>query len=183
MYSEQNVAVGVPESEGRRSKPRTMSSTMPLVPLLVESSLKASTVGSGSKVSFFVEQDSKVRVASVRCELIGDMRNMITGFLKNDRMKPSTGRCNDIGGVPARRAWIPLKNRETVLMMHEITVSGADATKPVMFGLAKLDHGKNQARGFGKGPVPARGSAPTDLHVGGASLRWMYTNEAALGLL
>ena len=48
---EQNVTVGVPESEGRRSSARTMSSTMPQVPLLVESSLKASTIGSGSKVS------------------------------------------------------------------------------------------------------------------------------------
>ena len=46
-----NVTVGVPEREGRRSSPRTMSSTMPHVPLLVESSLKAKTTGSGSKVS------------------------------------------------------------------------------------------------------------------------------------
>ena len=30
--------------------------------------------------SVLVEQDSEVRVASVRLELIGDVRNMITGF-------------------------------------------------------------------------------------------------------
>ena len=51
MCTEQNVTVGVPESEGRRSSPRTMSSTMPQVPLFVESSLNASNIGSGSKVS------------------------------------------------------------------------------------------------------------------------------------
>ena len=51
MCAEQNVTVGVPESEGRRSRPRTMSTTMPHVPLLVESSLKAKTTGSGSNVS------------------------------------------------------------------------------------------------------------------------------------
>ena len=51
MCAEQNVIVDDPESEGRRSSARTMSRTMPQVPLLVEFSLKASTVGSGSKVS------------------------------------------------------------------------------------------------------------------------------------
>ena len=57
MCTEQNVTVGVPESEGRRSRPRTMRRTMPQVPLLVKLSLKASTVGSGSKVSLY-EQES-----------------------------------------------------------------------------------------------------------------------------
>ena len=66
--------------------------------LLVELFLKTSTIGSGSK-DVLVEQDSEVRVASVRNELIGDVRNMITGFLKKNRMEPSTGRRNDIGGV------------------------------------------------------------------------------------
>ena len=51
MCTEQNVTVGVPESEGCRSSARTTSRTMPQVPLLVELSLKASTEGSGSKVS------------------------------------------------------------------------------------------------------------------------------------
>ena len=74
---------------------------------------------------------------------------MITGFLKNKRMEPSTGRHN-IGGVPARRSWIPLKDRETVLMMHEITVSCINATNPVRFGLPKFDLGKKQGSWFGK---------------------------------
>ena len=51
MCTEQNVTVGVPERDGRRSRPRTMSSTMPHVLLLVESALNVRTVGSGSKVS------------------------------------------------------------------------------------------------------------------------------------
>ena len=46
----------------------------------------------------------------MRNALIGDVRDMITGFLKNNRMEPSTGRRNDIGGVPARRSWIPPKD-------------------------------------------------------------------------
>ena len=51
MCTEQNVTVGVPEREGRRSSPRTTSITMPHVSLLVEASLKAKTAGLGSKVS------------------------------------------------------------------------------------------------------------------------------------
>ena len=51
MCTEQNVTVGVPESEARRNSAQTMSRTMPQVPLLVESSLKTSTVGLSSKVS------------------------------------------------------------------------------------------------------------------------------------
>ena len=46
------MTVGVPEREGRRRRPRTMSGTMLHVPLLEKSSLKAKTTGSGSKVSF-----------------------------------------------------------------------------------------------------------------------------------
>ena len=46
----EHVTVGVPESE-LRSGPRTMSRTILHVLLLVESSLKASTTGSGPKVS------------------------------------------------------------------------------------------------------------------------------------
>ena len=51
MCTGQNVTVSVPESEGRRRRPRTMSKTIHHVPLLVESSLKAKTIGSSSKVS------------------------------------------------------------------------------------------------------------------------------------
>ena len=85
-----------------------------------------------------VEQDGEVRVTSVHNELIGDVRNVITGFFKNNRMELSTGRRNDIGGVPAGQSWIPLKNRETVLMMHEIAVGCINVTKPVRFGLPKI---------------------------------------------
>ena len=49
--AEQNVTAGEPEREGRRSKARTMSSTMLQVPLLVESALNVRTIGFGSKVS------------------------------------------------------------------------------------------------------------------------------------
>ena len=63
-----------------------------------------------------VEQDGEVRVASMRNKLIGDVGNMITGFLKNNLMEPSTGRRNNIGGIPAGLSWIPLIDRETVLI-------------------------------------------------------------------
>ena len=116
---------------------------------LVESSLKASTIWSGSKVSF-VEQDSEVRVASVRNELIGDVRNVITGFLKNNRMELSKGSRDNIGGVLAGRSWIPLKNRETVLMMHEINVNCVNVPEPVRFGLSKFDHSMNKGSRFRK---------------------------------
>ena len=63
----------------------------------------------GRARSVLVVQDGEVRVASVRNELIGDVRDMIAGFLKDNRVKPSASRCDDIGGVPARWAWVPLK--------------------------------------------------------------------------
>ena len=86
MCTEQNVTVGVPESEGRRSSARTMSRTIPHAPLLVESSLKAKNrVG---LEGVLVEQDGEVRIASVCNELIRDVRDMITGVLKNNRRQP-----------------------------------------------------------------------------------------------
>ena len=109
MCTEQNVTVGVPASEGRRSSARTMRenhapSTFTCGALPEDKHHKVRLKG------VLVEHDSEVRVASVRNELLGDVRNMITGFLKNNRMIPSASRCNDIGGVPARWAWVPLKN-------------------------------------------------------------------------
>ena len=86
----------------------------------------------------------------MRNELIGDVGDVITGFLKNNRMEPSTGRRNDIGGVSVRWAWVPRKNRETVLMMHEVTVRSLNVTEPVGFGLVKFDHGENQDPRFWK---------------------------------
>ena len=132
--------MGVLESEGRRSRPRTISRTMYLC--LWNLPLKAKTTGPGSKVSL-LSQDGEVRVPSVRNELVGDVRDMIAGFLKNNRMEPSTSRRDNIGGVPACRSWIPLKNRETVLMMHEIAVGCINVTEPVRFGLTKFDHRKS----------------------------------------
>ena len=80
MCTEQKVTVGEPERDRRLRRPRTMSRIIPQVPLLVESTLNVRTLGSGSK-GILVEQDSEVRVVGVGPELIGDVRNMITGFL------------------------------------------------------------------------------------------------------
>ena len=98
-----------------------------------------------------VEQDSEVHVVGVRHELIGDVRNMITGFLKNDRMKLSTGRRDNVGRISARRAWIPLKKGKAELMMHEIAIDCVNVTKPVRLGLPKFDHGKNHCPWFREG--------------------------------
>ena len=70
-----------------------------------------------------IEQDSKVRVASAHNELFRDVRNVITGFLKNNCMKLTTGSRDNVRRISARRAWIPLEERKTTLMMHEITVA------------------------------------------------------------
>ena len=115
-----------------------MSKTVLHVLLLVESTLYVSTVGSGSK-GVLVEQDSEVCVASTHKELIRDVRNMITGFLKNNRMKLTTGSGDNVSRIPARRTWIPLKESKSILMMHEITVSCINVTKPFRFGLTRID--------------------------------------------
>ena len=81
----------------------------------------------------FVEKESKVRVARARIELIGDVRNMITGFLNNNRMELSTSRRDDVSRVPARQVWIPLKERKTILMMYEIAVGSINVTLPIRF--------------------------------------------------
>ena len=79
MCTEQKVTVGDPERDGRRRRPRTMSKTKPHVPLLVGGPLLRENYRVRLK-GVLVEQDSEVRVASVRNELIGDVRNLITGF-------------------------------------------------------------------------------------------------------
>ena len=112
----------------------------------------------------FVEKDSKVRVANARNELIGDARNMITGFLNNNRMELSTSRRDDVSRVPARQVWIQLTERKKILMMYEIAVGSINVTLPIRFGLTKFDQ-RTRARGLGKRPLPARGSAPTRLWV------------------
>ena len=81
---------------------------------------------------------------------------MITGFLKNNRMKLTTGSRDNVSRVPARRPWIPLKDKETALAMHGIAVGCVNVTKPVRFGLTKFDQRKNKGSRLGKGPVPAR---------------------------
>ena len=77
-----------------------------------------------------VEQDGEVRVASVRNKLIGDVADVITGFLKTNRMKPPASRCDFFGGYPARWARVPPTNRETVLMMHEVIVAASMCPSP-----------------------------------------------------
>ena len=108
MCTEQKVTVGDPERDGRRRRPRTMSKTIPHVTLLVESNLVCENYRVRLK-GVFIEQDSKVRVAGTHKELLRDVRNVITGFLKNNCMKLSTGSGDNVSRISARRAWIPLK--------------------------------------------------------------------------
>ena len=84
-----------------------MSQTVLHVPLLVVSTLYVRTEGSGSKVSLL----SKIArsVLRVHKELLRDVRNVITGSLKNNCMKLTTGSGDNVSRISARRAWIPLK--------------------------------------------------------------------------
>ena len=77
--------------------------------------------------------------------------NMIIGFSKNNRMEPSTGRRNKIGGVPTRR----MRSLSAISMSP--SPSGLDCPNLTM--------GRTRARGLGKGPVPTRGTAPTGVWV------------------
>ena len=79
---------------------------------------------------------------------------MITGFLKNNRMKLSTGSGDNVGRISARLAWIPLKKGDAELMMHEITVNSINVTEPVGFGLTKFDQRKNEGSRFRKRTSP-----------------------------
>ena len=67
-----------------------MSKTIPHVPLLCGVNLVCEDYKVRLK-GVFIEQDSKVRVASAHTELFRDVRNVITGFLKNNCMKLTTG--------------------------------------------------------------------------------------------
>ena len=107
ICAEQNVTVGDPEREGRRSRARTMSSTMPQVFLLVEVNLERENKRVWLKF-VLVEQNGKVRVVGVCTEVIRDVRDMVAGFLENDCMEPTAGSRDNIGRISARRAWIPL---------------------------------------------------------------------------
>ena len=75
---------------------------------------------------------------------------MVAGFLKDYCMKPTTGGRDDVGRISARRAWIPLKERKSELMVHEVDVSCGNGTKTIGLGLPKIDHGKNHCPWFGK---------------------------------
>ena len=129
-----------------------MSQTVLHVPLLVESTLYVRTEGSGSKVSLL----SKIArsVLRVHKELLRDVRNVITGFLKNNCMKLTTGSGDNVSRISARRAWIPLKEGKTKLMMHEITVGCINITVPIRFGLTKVDQRKNEGSRFRKRASP-----------------------------
>ena len=45
---------------------------------------------------------------------------MITGFLKDDRVKPTSGRRKNLRGVLARWAWVPLEHWEAVLEQTDV---------------------------------------------------------------
>ena len=101
-----------------------------------------------------VEQDGEVRVAGAHKELLRDVRDVIIGFLKNNCMEPTTGSGDNVSRISARRAWIPLKEGKTKLMMHEITVSCINTAVPFRFGLTKVDQRKIEGTRFGKRTGP-----------------------------
>ena len=76
---------------------------------------------------------------------------MITGFLKNNRVKLTTGSGDNVGRISARRAWIPLKKGKAELMVHEIAVNSGNVAKSVGLGLSKTENGKNHCPWFREG--------------------------------
>ena len=81
MCTEQNVTVGVPERDGRRSRARTMSST--IAPRIFARRVGLEREDCGVRLKgVLVEQDSKVHVVGVRSEVIRDVWYMVAGFLK-----------------------------------------------------------------------------------------------------
>ena len=110
-----------------------MSETIPHVPFLVCEDYRVRLKG------VFIEQGSEVRIAGAHEELLRDVRKVITGFLKNNCMKLTTGSGDNVSRISARQAWIPLKEGKTKLMMHEITVGCINITVPLRFGLTKVD--------------------------------------------
>ena len=50
-------------------------------------------------------------------ELAGDMRNVVAGFLENDRVEAAADCSEDLCGSPACWAWVPLEH----LVVHEVT--------------------------------------------------------------
>ena len=90
---------------------------------------------------------------------------MVAGFLKDNCMKPTTGGRDDVGRISARRAWIPLKEGKSELMVHEIAVNCGDGAKSVGLGLPKTDHGKNNCPWFGERPMSVRRLEPIGLWV------------------
>ena len=70
---------------------------------------------------------------------------MITGFLQNNRMGLPTGCGNNVSGMFARWAWVPLKKGETELMMYEVAVSCIKTSVPFRFGLTKVNQRENES--------------------------------------
>ena len=88
---------------------------------------------------------------------------MVAGFLENDCMEPTAGSRDNIGTISARRAWIPLKEGKTKLMMHEIAV--AMGLGLLDLGCPKLTMGRITAFGLGKRAASVREQVPLELWV------------------
>ena len=92
-------------------------------------------------------QDGEVRSTCVRYELVRDVDHVVAGFLYDNCVKNSTSRCYNLGGVPT--SWIPLQNRETILMMHEIAVCVVKVAEPNRFGQSVSYHRQDHRPGLG----------------------------------
>ena len=77
----------------------------------------------------------------------------------------TTGSGDSVSRISARRAWIPLKEGKTKLMMHEITVGCIDTTVPFRFGLTKVD----QRNGVGTDSQACRAHMLSSFGVAGAT--------------
>ena len=174
------MTVGVPERDRRRSRARTMSSTMPHVFFARGVGLEREDCGVWLK-GVLVEQDSEVHVVGVCSEVIRDVRDMVAGFLKDNCMKPTKGDRDDVGRISARRAWIPLKEGKSELMVHESLSAVAMGPSPLGLGCPKLTMGRTTALGLGKRPASVRRMEPIGLWVPARAVLALLSALRAVG--
>ena len=107
ICAEQNVTVGDPERE--RTTKQGTDNEQHRAPSIFARRLNLKR--DNKRVWFkgvLVEEDGKIRVVSVRKEIIRDVRDMVAGFQEDNCMEFATGSGDNIGRISARRAWIPL---------------------------------------------------------------------------
>ena len=73
-----------------------------------------------------------------------DLKNVVTGLLKNHCVESATDGTQDLCGPLARRAWIPPEHGQAILVVHEVT--DRDGEGKGRLGSTKTCHGELDPR-------------------------------------